>query len=101
MARDDLFTAAAARSLLASHGWQVNPGGTDTCTSPGSGSGPCGAGIPAGTKLAFNLVYNDSAPVGQEVTALAAEAKQVGISITLVSSTSTWCSPGGPPCPDH
>jgi peptide/nickel transport system substrate-binding protein len=81
------FTVAAARSLLASHGWQVNPGGTDACTSPGSGSGQCGAGIPAGTKLAFNLVYDDSAPVSQEVAALAAEAKQVGISITLVSST--------------
>jgi peptide/nickel transport system substrate-binding protein len=81
------FSAAAARSLLGSHGWQVNPGGTDTCTSPGSGAGQCGPGIPAGTKLAFNLVYNNSAPVDREVAALAAEAKQVGISISLVSST--------------
>jgi peptide/nickel transport system substrate-binding protein len=40
-----------------------------------------------GLKLAFNLVYANSSPIKQEVTALAAEAKQVGISITLVPST--------------
>ena len=81
------FSLAAARDLLASHGWNVVPNGTDTCASPGSGTAQCGAGIPAGTKLAFNLVYANSAPIKQEVTALAAEAKQVGISITLVSSS--------------
>jgi len=81
------FSLAAARNLLTSHGWKVTPGGTDTCIQPGSGSGQCGAGIPAGTKLAFNLVYNNSAPIPQEVTALAAEAQQAGITITLMSST--------------
>jgi hypothetical protein len=40
----------------------------------------CGAGIPAGTTLAFNLTYNDDlALITQQVTALAAAAKQVGI----------------------
>jgi peptide/nickel transport system substrate-binding protein len=34
------------------------PNGTDTCAKPGTGPGQCGAGIPAGTKLAFNLIYN-------------------------------------------
>jgi peptide/nickel transport system substrate-binding protein len=81
------FSVAAARSLLSSHGWTVTPGGTDTCASPGSGAGQCGDGIPAGTKLAFNLVYSNEFPVKQEVTALASAARQAGISITLVSST--------------
>ena len=81
------FSVSAASALLSGHGWKVVPGGTDTCADPGSGAGQCGAGIPAGTKLAFNLVYANDSPVKQEVTALAAEARQVGISITLVSST--------------
>jgi len=82
------FSLPAARNLLASHGWKVIPGGTDTCVSPGSGSGQCGSGIPAGTRLAFNLVYNNgTALIGREVTALASEAKQAGITITLVPSS--------------
>jgi peptide/nickel transport system substrate-binding protein len=80
------FSLAAATNLLASHGWKVTTGGTDTCVSPGSGSGQCGAGIPAGTKLAFNLIYNTNPPIPQEVTALASEARQAGITITLVAS---------------
>ncbi len=81
------FSVAAARNLLASHGWKVIPGGTDTCVNPGSGSGQCGGGLPAGTKLTFNLVYNDNAPIPQEVTALASAAKQAGITIILLSSS--------------
>jgi peptide/nickel transport system substrate-binding protein len=96
------FSLATARSLLASHGWKVTPGGTDTCVSPGSGNGQCGAGIPAGTKLTFNLVYNSGGTLTtQEVTALAAEAKQAGITITLVPSNfsaivSTYDDPAAP-----
>jgi len=80
------FSVATAANLLKSHGWTVNPGGTSVCTSAGSGSNQCGDGIPAGTKLAFNLIYN-TAPTyhGQEVTDLASQAKKVGINITLKS----------------
>jgi peptide/nickel transport system substrate-binding protein len=82
------FSVAAARSLLASHGWNVVPNGADTCARPGSGPGQCGDGIPAGTRLAFNLVYsNSSALTGQELGALAAAAKQAGIEITLQENT--------------
>ena len=28
-----------------------------TCAKPGTGAGECGAGIPAGTKLTFNVLY--------------------------------------------
>jgi len=77
------YSVATAASLLASHGWKVTPGGTDTCVRPGSGAGQCGAGIPAGTKLAFNLVYGSgSALISAEVRTLAAAARQAGITIT-------------------
>jgi peptide/nickel transport system substrate-binding protein len=78
------YSAATARSLLAAHGWKVTPGGTDTCVKPGTGAGRCGAGIPAGTKLAFNLAYDSGSTLAsQEMHALAAAARQAGIAIAL------------------
>src|SRR6266487_1872250 len=68
------------------HGWTVNPGGTDVCTSAGSGSNQCGDGIPAGTKLAFNLIYDSSnALTTQMITDLVSQAKKAGFNITLKS----------------
>jgi len=82
------FSVSAAASLLKSHGWHVVPGGVSTCARPGTGSGECGSGIPAGTKLAFNLIYaNDPAIYGEMLTAWASDAKKVGIAITLQSET--------------
>jgi peptide/nickel transport system substrate-binding protein len=80
------FSVSDAISLLKSNGWNVVPNGTDTCVKPGTGSGECGAGIPAGTKLAFNLVYDTTPPIPQQVDDLAADAKQVGIEIALLGS---------------
>jgi peptide/nickel transport system substrate-binding protein len=81
------FSVADAISLLKSHGWTINTSGTDTCAQPGTGPGECGAGIPAGTKLAWNLIYESSpAFVGEQVTALASEAAAAGITIHLQSS---------------
>ena len=78
------FSISAAANLLKSHGWNVVPGGTSTCAKPGTGSGECGAGIPAGTKLAFNVLYiNDPTIVGEQITDWASEAKKVGIDIAL------------------
>ena len=51
------YNPSKAKSLLSSHGWKVVPNGTSTCQKPGSGAGQCGAGIPTGAKLAFNLQY--------------------------------------------
>jgi peptide/nickel transport system substrate-binding protein len=84
------FSVAAAKNLLASHGWKVVPGGTDTCVRPGSGPGTCGEGIPAGTPLTFNLVYHSSLALErQEVSALASAARQAGIVISPQASTLT------------
>jgi peptide/nickel transport system substrate-binding protein len=81
------FSVSAAIALLKNHGWTIHPGGADVCAKPGSGPGECGAGIPAGTKLAFNLIYvSDPATVGEEITDLASQASKAGIQIALKSS---------------
>jgi peptide/nickel transport system substrate-binding protein len=80
------FSVQDAISLLKAHGWNVTPNGTDTCAKPGTGSGECGAGIPAGTKLSFNLIYNTSTPVPQQVQDLASNAEQAGIKLNLSGS---------------
>jgi peptide/nickel transport system substrate-binding protein len=81
------FSISSAISLLKSHGWTVNAGGTDVCQSAGSGASQCGAGIPAGTQLKFNLIYNSGSNlITSEMTDLVSKAKQAGINITLSSS---------------
>jgi peptide/nickel transport system substrate-binding protein len=81
------FSLSAATTLLKDHGWTINTSTGDTCAKPGSGATECGAGIPAGTKLAWTLSYTTSpASIGQETQAWASEAKQAGIEITLKSS---------------
>jgi peptide/nickel transport system substrate-binding protein len=82
------YGVAAAASLLKSHGWTVVPGGVSTCAKPGTGAGKCGAGIPARTKLAFNVLYaSDPVVLGEQLTAWASDAKKVGINITLQGGT--------------
>jgi peptide/nickel transport system substrate-binding protein len=82
------FSITAAATLLRSHGWHVVPGGVSTCAKPGTGSGECGSGIPAGTQLAFNLLYvNDPAIYGEMLTDWASDARKVGIAITLQAGT--------------
>ena len=82
------FSVSAAANLLKSHGWNVVPGGVSTCAKPGTSAGECGSGIPAGTKLTFNVLYvNDPAITGEMLTAWASDANKVGIAVTLQAST--------------
>ncbi len=81
------FDVSTAVNLLKTHGWTVVPGGTDTCARPGTDPTECGAGIPAGTKLAFNYIYSSSpALIGNQATDFASKAKQAGVNVTLSSS---------------
>jgi peptide/nickel transport system substrate-binding protein len=81
------FNVNTAISILKSNGWTVTPGGTDVCSKAGSGAGDCGAGIPAGTPLKFNLIYSTTpALIGEQMTDLTSQAKKAGITITLSSS---------------
>jgi peptide/nickel transport system substrate-binding protein len=81
------FDVNQAISTLKANGWNVVPNGTDTCIHAGTAAGDCGAGIPAGTPLAFNLIYNTVSPTPQLVEDLASNAKAAGIQITLSGST--------------
>jgi len=82
------FSITTAANLLKSHGWKVVPGGVSTCAKPGTGSGECGSGIPAGTKLTFNVLYvNDPAITGEMLTDWASDAKKVGIAVDLQAGT--------------
>jgi peptide/nickel transport system substrate-binding protein len=80
------FSVQSAMTVLKDNGWTVTPNGTDTCAKPGTATGDCGAGVPAGAKLAFNLVYYTSPPIPQQVEDLASNAKAAGIEITLAGS---------------
>jgi peptide/nickel transport system substrate-binding protein len=81
------YSISTAISILKSHGWTVTPGGTDTCSSPGTGPTNCGAGIPAGTKLAWNYIYSTSPSlIGDQATDFVSKAKQAGIEISLQGS---------------
>jgi peptide/nickel transport system substrate-binding protein len=81
------FDPNAAQTLLKNNGWNIVPNGTDTCVKPGTGPGQCGAGIPAGTKLAWNVIYNTNpAVIGEQVQDLASQAKKIGMTMNLSSS---------------
>jgi peptide/nickel transport system substrate-binding protein len=80
------FSVQTAMTVLKDNGWNVVANGTDTCAKPGTATGDCGAGIPAGTKLAFNLIYNTTPPIPQQVEDLASNAKAAGIQIALSGS---------------
>jgi peptide/nickel transport system substrate-binding protein len=81
------YSQPAAETLLKNNGWSVVPDGTDSCIKPGTGAGECGAGIPAGTKLEWNLIYNTNpAIIGEMDQDWASNARAVGITINLASS---------------
>lgn len=84
------YSISAASKLLSDHGWKVVPNGQSTCVKPGTGSGECGAGIPAGTPFKFtwfSLPAGETVSSGLESEAFASAAKQVGIDITLGTKT--------------
>jgi peptide/nickel transport system substrate-binding protein len=81
------YSVSSAISILKSHGWTINPGGTDVCSDAGTGSDQCGAGIPAGTKLTFNMYYAPSLTTLSDIdTAYASAALSAGVNIQLKSS---------------
>ncbi|MCK4177839.1 ABC transporter substrate-binding protein [Aciditerrimonas ferrireducens] len=94
------YDPAKAKALLADHGWKVVPNGTDTCVKPGTGSGECGAGIPAGTPLSFTFAYATGVTWIQQTATIEQSAwKSVGINVTLAPGTfNTVVGDYSPPC---
>lgn len=94
------FSIAAAKALLAGHGWtEVN--GVMTCQSPAK----CGAGIAQGQKMAFTLDNAANIQIQtEEAQTLKSDASQAGVAITVVNkpfnvitSEDTQCAIG-PKC---
>jgi peptide/nickel transport system substrate-binding protein len=92
------YAPTKAEALLKAHGWKVIPNGTDTCQQPGTGAADCGAGVTAGEKLQFQLLYaSGSADYDQMNAAIQTSEAQAGIHIvlkaepfnTLVATTAT------------
>jgi peptide/nickel transport system substrate-binding protein len=82
------YNPTKAKKLLSSNGWSVKPGGTDTCIKAGTAKGDCGAGIPAGTALSFQLPYaTGTQSLTEEMTAEQSAWSSAGIHITLVPQT--------------
>ncbi len=99
------YNPTKAVSLLKDHGWKVVAGGTSTCASPGTGATQCGAGIPAGAKLNFDLQYGSGSDSETQVmTAEKSSWATAGINVNLsqasfntVLGNAVPCS-GGPSC---
>ena len=94
------YDPARAKSLLTSHGWNVVANGTSTCRSAGAGPTRCGAGIPAGARLAFHLQYASGTTVN--TATMAAEQSSwasVGIDVSLSSASFGTVVGNATPCP--
>jgi peptide/nickel transport system substrate-binding protein len=78
------YSPSKAKALLTANGWKVVPNGTDTCVKPGTATGDCGAGIPAGTPLKLSEQYSTGVTTTtQEVTAEKASWATAGINVQL------------------
>jgi peptide/nickel transport system substrate-binding protein len=74
------YDPTKAKSLLVSHGWNVVPNGTTTCTDPAK----CGTGITKGTALNFNFLYESGVGwVTTEMEQLQSAASLVGMKLNL------------------
>ena len=100
------YNPGKAVTLLKDHGWKVVPGGTSTCTSPGTAANECGTGIKKGAKLAFNLQYSTGvAGTTELMNAEQSSWEQAGINMSLsqasfntVTGIAVPCTPGSKGC---
>jgi peptide/nickel transport system substrate-binding protein len=85
------YDVDAATKLLSDHGWKVVPNGETTCQKPGTGANECGAGIPQGQTIKFNLFYSNQTPVNAvQCTAFASAAKQIGVTVETQPKTFSY-----------
>ena len=93
------YNPSTAISLLKSHGWKVVPGGTSTCASPGTAANECGAGIPSGAKLSFNLQFaSGTASTTQLMNAEKSSWAQAGINMNLSQASFNTVIGNAVPC---
>jgi peptide/nickel transport system substrate-binding protein len=96
------YSISDASKLLSNNGWKVVANGTTTCQDPAK----CGTGIQKGEGISFNVDYLSGVVSTQdEMNQLAANAKQIGITISLtthpfasVISAAVPCKPSQASC---
>jgi len=97
------YDPAKAKSLLTSHGWTVNAGGTTTCGN----ASLCGKGVTQGSTLNFTFTYaTGQAWIAAELTQLQSNAATLGIKLnlkpepfdTVVSASAGNCVVAKIPC---
>jgi peptide/nickel transport system substrate-binding protein len=77
------FSTDKAKSLLSSHGWTMQ-GGVMTCTSPGSGSSQCGAGVAKNTQLSITYHYaSGTQALDQIMQQYKSDASKAGIDLKM------------------
>jgi peptide/nickel transport system substrate-binding protein len=99
------YSPSKATALLKAHGWKVVPNGEDTCQQPGSGPTQCGAGITAGEKLGFTLIYSSgSATFDQQNADIQSTEALAGIKLALkpepfntINATTGYCNASSHP----
>ncbi|HVB14750.1 MAG TPA: ABC transporter substrate-binding protein [Candidatus Dormibacteraeota bacterium] len=79
------YDPTKAANLLKAHGWTVVPGGTTYCSSPGTGTGDCGAGINSGEQPNFTMILaSGSQEATNEMDAYQSVLKsEAGIGLTI------------------
>ncbi len=81
------YNMTKAESLLTSHGW-TNKSGQLVCTSPGTGSSQCGAGISSGDKMALNIEWVSGTPSEDVMmNAILANWSSLGIAMSHTEGT--------------
>lgn len=93
------YNIAAAKKLLATHGWKVNPNGVSRCQRAGTGAHDCGIGIRKGTPLSFTLLSSAQSTLTSGITQmLKSNFGLLGIDLTLKLVTATAAQAEGTAC---
>jgi peptide/nickel transport system substrate-binding protein len=97
------FNASKAIALLQAHGWHVVPGGVSECVRPGTSSGECGAGIPAGTPLRFSDLLDTGGSLSATLIANyeMSQWAKAGIQVFPGGGFAETCVPGQSGCHDE
>jgi peptide/nickel transport system substrate-binding protein len=77
------FSTAKAKALLSAHGW-TEQGGVMVCTSPGSSTSQCGAGVAKGTKFEMQVLSQSGSPVTDNMmSAIQSSLAKTGIKFDI------------------
>jgi peptide/nickel transport system substrate-binding protein len=100
------YDLAKAKALLTAHGWSVPANGSATCAKPGTAANECGAGVTAGTKLAFTIISESgSTETTNMMQELQSSFAQIGVTLSIkqaplntVLNDSAICTPAQAAC---